>query len=408
MSTNSLFINLRSLYKTMNAVYIPYLKDKARYFICYGGAGSGKSHFIAQKWLFRIVLGYMTGKKHKVLALRKTQPAVRRSVFALFQTYITRWRLNSLCKVNKQEMTITFSNGSEILCMGLDDPEKIKSIEGVTGIWVEEATEFTEEDITQLDLRLRGKTDSYKQIILSFNPISIESWIKARFFDAIVQNCTILKTTYRDNRFLDDEYISVLENIPDEMLKQIYKEGEWGILKGLIYTNWEVVKEFPDFVKQTRYGLDFGYNHPSALIKCGIYDRDYLFIDEIVYQRELTNPQLIETIKNEIGVPSEDVVCDCAEPDRIQEFFNAGFNAYGCKKGKDSVRFGISKVKSFKKIYITERSVNVIKEIKQYKWKEDKNGKALDEPVDFMDDAMAAIRYAVGDAEQPDLKITLV
>lgn len=408
MSTNNIDIDCDELPEVMNTVYVPYLKNKDRYFVCYGGAGSGKSHFIAQKWLFRIMLGMATGKRHKILALRKTQPAVRRSVFALFITYIRLWNLNSLCQINKQEMTITFTNGSEILCMGLDDPEKIKSIEGVTGVWIEEATEFTQEDFIQLNLRLRGETPFYKQIVISFNPISVTSWLKAYFFDPLnpVEKCTILKTTYKDNRFLDAEYIEVLEGLAakDTTLHAIYALGEWGTLKGLIYTNWEITDDFPEFVRNYKYGVDFGFNHPSAILKIGEYE-DYLFIDEILYERGLTNSELVEHAEKLIPDKTTEMLCDCAEPDRIKEFFLAGFNAQPCRKGKNSVKDGIDKVKSYKKLYITRRSVNTIKEIQTYKWKQDKDGNPLDAPVDFMDDAMAALRYGAGNADGGGIKI---
>ena len=167
-----------TLHNVMNEVYYPLLENHERYLVSYRGAGAGKSHFAAQKTLIRIIVGMKQGIRHRFLALRKTQPAVRKSVFTLFIHYINEWGLNELVRINKSAMTIQFLNGSEIICGGLDDPEKLKSIEGVTSVWLEEATEFSWEDFNQINLRLRGKTKSYKQIMLTFNPVSKFSCIK--------------------------------------------------------------------------------------------------------------------------------------------------------------------------------------------------------------------------------------
>lgn len=133
--------------------------------------------------------------------------------------------------INKSEMRFTHRpTGNEILMLGLDDVEKLKSIEGITGLWVEEATELSESDFDQLDLRLRGETINYKQIILSFNPIDESHWLKKRFFDSQLSNCTTIRTTFKDNLFIDDEYRRVLEQKASVSpnLYRIYYLGEWG------------------------------------------------------------------------------------------------------------------------------------------------------------------------------------
>lgn len=397
-------IDLSALRERINSKYYPLLKCKDRFLVLYGSAGSGKSHFIAQKWLVRILVGMKTGKKHRFLALRKTQPAVKKSVFALIKKYIYAWGIDHLVKINSHEMTFTFVGGSEIICGGLDDPEKIKSIEGITGIWLEEATEFTVDDFRQLNLRVRGFTESYKQIILSFNPISKTSWVHKEFFKSPKDNATVVHSTYKDNRFLDDEYIKVLEDLEEEdpAYHRVYALGEWGELKGLIYGNWDVIDKFPDNVDEEIYSLDFGFNNPSCLLKIGIKDSKHVYIQELIYESKLTNGQLIE--KTEDLVEEEKVdkehlfKADSAEPDRIQEFSNAGFFITPCRKGKNSVKDGIDVVKR-KKLHITKDSVNVIDEIQAYKWKEDKEGNTLDEPVKFKDHGMDAIRYGIGDME---------
>ena len=170
MSASGITVDLRDIRRIVNDVYYSLLSNYDRYLVLYGSAGSGKSHFAAQKILFRILLGMERGVTHTFLVLRKTAPAARKSLIALFRHYISEWGLGRLVRYNKGDMVFEFVNGARILAGGLDDPEKIKSIEGLTGAWLEEATEFDEQDFMQVDLRLRGRVATYKQIMLTFNP----------------------------------------------------------------------------------------------------------------------------------------------------------------------------------------------------------------------------------------------
>ena len=188
-------------------------------------------------------------------------------------------------------MEITCLNGNSMIFMGLDDVEKLKSIVGITGVWIEEASELTREDFMQLDLRLRGRTAQYKQIILTFNPISVLNWLKKHFFDVPKEITTVLRTTYKDNRFIDPEYAQVIEDLKDQdyVYYQVYALGEWGILGNLIFTNY-VVEPIPtdDAAYKTVYsGLDFGFNNPSVFLKVGERDRE-LYVYSELYERKLT------------------------------------------------------------------------------------------------------------------------
>lgn len=383
-------IDLSALPELTNDIYYPLYKDKSRYLVLYGGAGSGKSVFAAQKILVRI----LTEQPHRFLVVRKVARTLRFSVFSLFQDIIAQWNLTPLFKVNKSDMTITCMNGNQILFAGLDDVEKLKSIANITGIWVEEASELEQKDFQQLDLRLRGPTKHYKQIILTFNPISALHWLKKVFFDFKKDNATIVKSTYKDNKFIDPEYVKVLEDLKnqDETYYKIYALGEWGVLGNLVFANY-VIEDIPlndESYNAIYYGLDFGYNDPSALIKIGWKDSEIYVLDEI-YERHLTNTELIKLCENRVD-KKHLIIADSAEPDRIKEFKKAGFRIQGCTKGKDSVKFGIDWLKR-RKIHIHPSCVNTIKEIQTYKYKEDKDGNVLDEPVDFNDHAMAALRY---------------
>lgn len=211
----------------INKDYLPALKSRNRYLIMMGGAGSGKSISAAQKILLRC----KHERGHRFLVIRKVATTLKPSVWQTFKDLIFKNNLEKEFVYFIADRKIKhLPSGNEILFMGLDDPEKIKSIAGITGVWIEEATELSSLDFNQLDLRLRGETVNYKQIMLTFNPIDEFHWLKNDFFDNTVNDCFILKTTYVNNKFLDDEYIRLLTERmrSNENLYRIYVQGEWG------------------------------------------------------------------------------------------------------------------------------------------------------------------------------------
>lgn len=210
-----------------NDTFLPLLFDKNRYLVLMGGGGSGKSIFAGTKILERVT----SEPGHRWLVCRKVARTMRESVFRQLSSQANQYYKHMQPRLNKSDMRIDFSNGSEILFAGLDDVEKLKSIFGITGIWIEEASEVTEADFNQLDIRLRGQTKHYKQIIITFNPISITHWLKKRFFDKTLPDVTAHHSTYKDNRFLDEEAIKVLENYKytDEYYYMVYCLGQWGV-----------------------------------------------------------------------------------------------------------------------------------------------------------------------------------
>jgi phage terminase large subunit len=226
-------VDLTALPQLTNDVYYPLYTNKDRYLVLYGGASSGKSVFTAQKILLRM----LTEKPHKFLVVRKVAKTLRQSTFALFRDVITSWGLEQLFTINKTDMEIRCVNGNQIIHAGLDDVEKLKSIVNVTGIWIEEASEITPEDFRQLDIRMRGHTAHYKQIILTFNPVSITHWLKTEFFDAKKDGVTALRTVYKDNKFLDAESIRVLEGFAetDPYYYAVYCLGEWGVIGKTVF-----------------------------------------------------------------------------------------------------------------------------------------------------------------------------
>ncbi len=211
----------------VNPAYWQALDAEQRYLVLVGGAGSGKSYFAADKVLLRTV----SEVGHRFLVVRKVARTLRNSVYQLLRDEIARLGLSSEFVIHKSEMRFTFKpNGNEILLAGIDDPEKIKSIQGITGLWVEEASELTREDLTQLDLRLRGELPHYKQVVMSLNPIDERHHIKTAYCDEPHADTAVVKTTYRDNVFIDAEYVATLEGRmkANDNLYRIYVLGEWG------------------------------------------------------------------------------------------------------------------------------------------------------------------------------------
>ena len=398
MSLLSQPVNIRT---PINDAYLPYLENDARYEIFYGGAGSGKSHFVAQKK----VMQHIRDTGRKTLIVRKVGNTLRNSCFALIKSVIHDMGVSGHFTIPKGKtiLDITANNGNEFIFTGLDDVEKLKSITGVTDIWVEEASEIAEDDFKQLDLRLRGDTDHTKQITLTYNPISALSWLKAHFHDYHRGNCTILKTTYKDNLFIDDEYIQMLEEMRDRdyVYYQIYALGEWGVLGNLVFTNY-IVEDIPKDIGMYRsiyQGLDFGFNDPSAFVKVGVKDDELYILDEF-YQSGLTNNELIQLLAPVVDNKYQ-IIADSSEPSRIKEFNQNGWRVKSAEKGAGSIKAGLDWAKR-KKIYIHPGCVNFIKEIQGYKYKEDKDGNVYDEPVDMNNHLMDALRYAIEPLSKQD------
>lgn len=356
-------------------------------YVVYGGAGSGKSYTVSQ---FLIVNKLLRYKNKRLLVTRKYNPSLKQTAYSLVLEWLSKFGVKY--EEKKSEQLITLANGSEILFRGMDDSEKIKSSE-FNYIWMEEATEFSMDDFLQLRLRLRrANAGQRNQMFLTFNPVS--SWTTDYFLKHKQEDTGILHTTYKDNiRFLDDDYVKTLEGLANQDLSfyQIYTLGEVAELKNKVYNNYVIVKDVPAKFDEIVYGLDFGYNNPTACLKVGIKDDDIYILDEL-YETHLTNEDLIEKLKDFIDNRYDEIYSD-TEPDRIKEIERAGFNIRAAKKAKQNVANGIDLIKR-KKIYIHEDCINTIDEIKNYKYKEDSKGNILDEPVKFKDHAMDAMRYA--------------
>jgi len=390
-------IDFSDLHEIVNPIFYPLFWIKKRFLVLCGGKGSGKSSFAAQKVIKRIISE--TG--HKIICFRKVARTIRHSVFAELLDCINRdyENLSGSFKVNRTDMTLTFTpNGNSILCFGMDNREKIKSLKGMTSSWVEEPTELTKEELIEINLQLRGYSKNYKQIILSFNPISIYHWLKEMFFDKADENIQIHHSTYKDNRWIDREYERELENLKDidEQLYKIYGLGIWGQLKNIIYSNY-VIEGF-NYNEQRfdteAYGLDFGYSRPASLLHGGFKDND-VYLTELIYQSHLTDDDLIELLKNEIPFSKRKlfIYADPSRPETIEDIYRAGFNI--CGADSRDVWEGILSVKE-RNIHIEKNSINIQKEKQSYKWRENKRtGEVMEEPVKIFDHAMDAERYLI-------------
>jgi phage terminase large subunit len=388
-------VDLTSLKEITNQIYYPLFKNDDRYLVLFGGAGSGKSWYVCEKNIIRT----LEEENSRILVIRKVARTLRRSVFQLFQDYFLRWGVSKLFDSLTSTMDIKCTNGNMIYFAGIDDPEKMKSIEGITSVWIEEASELLLKDFEEVDRRLRGKTKGYKQIILTYNPISIFNWTNERFFTGQIkhdgrywhkENTTILQTTYKDNKFIDQEYIDVLESYTGNA-RMVYTLGEYGKLENSVYSNWDIIDVFPDTDKEL-YGLDFGYENPQALVKVYLREKN-LFVQEMMYERKQTNPILLEELEK-MGLRNKLIIADNEMPSTIQEIKNNKFNIIPCKKGEGSVEAGIKYIQGLR-IHITKDSPNLTKEIQSYQRKKDREGNAIEAVEKSNDHLLDAMRYVV-------------
>jgi phage terminase large subunit len=391
-------------------VYLPQLTNyEKRYNVFYGGAGSGKSHFVVQKMIYK----YLKYPNRKCLVIRKITNSLRDSIYALFKSVLGDWQLYDSCKIRDTLLTIELPNGSQFLFKGIDDPEKIKSIANIDDIIVEECTEVEVADFDQLDLRLRS-ANPYLQIHCMFNPVSKSNWVYQRWFkDGYNKESTIvLHTTYIDNKFLPQSYVDTLNEMAknNPTYHKIYALGEFATLDKLVYNNWEEkLFEYKEIIQENKnvraiFGLDFGYtNDPTAFVALLIDDIDKeIWIFDEFQEKGLTNEAIAKKV-TEFGYRKEVITCDSAEPKSIDELKANGLSRVRpAIKGRDSILNGIQLIQQYK-IYIHPYCSNLIEEFKNYTWKKDKaTGEYINTPIDQYNHGLDALRYAIS----TDIKCT--
>ena len=376
-------------------VYADIADYSKRVEVAYGGAGSGKSYGATQK-IFLKALKH----KRKVLVIRKIQRTIKDSIWALIISHLHASGFYNACRLNKSDYEIELPNGSVFLFKGLDDPEKIKSIDGITDIVIEEATELTEDDFTQLNLRLRADAP-WLQIYLMFNPISKKNWVYDYFFvRPLPDNVKVIKTTYQDNKFLSDEYRQELERLKDRnpAYYRIYALGEFATLDKLVFPVYttKIVSETDVQGLKRWIGLDFGYiNDPSAIVWGHIDTANKrIYVTGEYVKRGMKNNEIAD-VMSDLGLCKDKSYGDSAERKSIDEIRDKGVNIEPAEKGKDSVIHGIQWIQQYELI-VDERCFKVIEELENYTWKKDKKtGEYVNEPVDTFNHTIDAIRYGL-------------
>lgn len=390
--------------KVFNKQIYDSLKDYSKFIeVWYGGASSGKSHGVVQKVVLKSLLNWRYPRK--VLWLRKVDRTLKDSIFADALDCLSRWQLLALCKVNNSDRTITLPNKAVFLFKGMDDPEKIKSIKGLSDVVMEEASEFTLDDFTQLTLRLREPKHKNRQLFVMFNPVSKVNWTYKQWFDPQAEIDTnrvaVHHSTYKDNRFLDEENIRTIENLKktNPAYYKIYTLGEFATLDKLVFPVFEKQRiHAADLVDIPSYfGLDFGFvNDPSAFVHVKVDQKNkILYALEEYTKKGMLNNEISKVI-TDMGYSKEVITADAAEQKSIAELKRDGIaRVRPAKKGPDSVIQGISFLQQYQ-LVIDDRCVKLIEELENYTYQKDrKTNEYINKPVDSYNHCIDAIRYAV-------------
>lgn len=400
---NQVIVHLPSI---VGKHYGEFWRFKGRYKAVKGSRASKKSSTQSLKVITEII----ENPNINWLVVRKVERTLRDSCYAQLKWAIHRLKVDNFFKCSTSPLEITYKpTGQKILFRGLDDPLKVTSITVEVGslcrLWIEEAYEITSEDaFDRLDESIRGQLPKgmYHQVVLTFNPWSDRHWLKKRFFDEPSKNVLAMTTNYMCNEFLSEADLVLFEEMKKNPRR--YRTaglGEWGIVEGLVYENWEerVFDVHEISIKpsvRSAFGMDFGYvNDPSTLF-CGLVDtvaREIYVFDEM-YEKGMSNEDIKERV-SEMGYSKERIKADSAEPKSIAYLRKAGLTRIrAAKKGPDSIRAGISIIQDYK-IIIHPRCVNFITEISNYTWDKDKFDNAINKPIDDFNHLMDAMRYAM-------------
>ena len=387
--------------------YKDFWNFKGRYRVCKGSRASKKSKTTALFFIYSM----MKYPGANLLVIRKVYRTLKDSCFTDLKWAINTLQVNDYWSVKESPLEIIYiPTGQKILFRGLDDPLKVTSITVETGnlcwAWLEEAYEINkEQDFNMLDESIRGKIEGplYKQITLTLNPWNERHWIKKRFFDVKDENVMAKTTNYMCNEWLDESDKKLFEDMKKNNPRryQVAGLGEWGIVEGLVYENWEE-KEFDvnEISKRkgvkSAFGLDFGYtNDPSAFF-CGLIDvaNKKIYVFDEIYRNAMKNREIAEEIIRK-GYGKEKIVADSQEPKSIDELYDLGLKGIRkSRKGKDSINNGVQYIQDYK-IIIHPRCVNFITEISNYMWDKDKFDNPVNKPVDDFNHLMDAMRYAL-------------
>lgn len=363
-----------------------------------GSAGSGKSYTIAQRIVIRCC-----NEPMRVLVCRRYGTTLRNSCFSLFKEIIAKWKIGKWVIPRESDMTINFPNGSQIIMCGLDDEQKLLSINNISTVWIEEAFEVEKDKIEQLNLRMRGEAAN-QQLFLSWNPISKNHWLYDYTVENPPENSIFIHSTYRDNPFLNDEYVAALDEmaIRNPQKYRIYGLGEWGVpIEGLVIKNWRKEEfdpmELASRGLEHRVGMDIGWIDKSAIINT-LYDKENrtIYVFEEFYKSGCQLTELVDAIGS-MRIGKNKLYVDSAEPRSIQYFKKEGINAYPCNKGKDSVKAGLMFLQDHL-IIVHPSCQNFITELENFSYiKSKQTGEYTEDTTHEYSHAIDACRYAYSD-----------
>ena len=363
-----------------------------------GGAASSKSYSITQKLIIRACREKIT-----IAVCRRYGTTLRNSCFSLFKEILAKWKLTPYVKIKETDMSIEFPNGSKIIHLGLDDEQKLLSLNNVGCFWIEEAFEVQKDIVEQINLRMRAKNEN-QQIIMSWNPINRNSWI----YDFVEVNppkdSIKLHFTFKDNPFISQEYIDAMEEmrVRNPAKARIYYYGEYGVNpEGLVFQNWRVEEFNPMELAaaglEHRAGIDLGWIDKTAIID-SLYDREnrIIYVFNEFYKSGCQLSEIADAI-GEMNLKKTKIYVDSSEPRSIQFLKNEGINAVGCTKGKDSVKAGLMFLQD-NLIIVHPSCRNFITELENFSYiKNKQTGEYTEDTTHEWSHAIDACRYAYSD-----------
>lgn len=393
--------------KLVGKGYKDYWRFKGRYRVCKGSRASKKSKTTALYYITKL----MQHPQANLLVVRKVFGTLRDSCYKELKWAIHQLGVDNYWDSTTNPLEITYiPTGQKIYFRGFDDPLKITSITVDVGVlcwcWIEEAYEITDENsFNMLDESIRGKVPDglFKQITMTFNPWNEHHWIKKRFFDAKDKDILSKTTNYLCNEFLDDADKKVFETMKKNNPRR-YKVaglGDWGIVDGLVYENWEERVFNIDAIIEHRniksaFGMDFGYTNDPSTLFCGLVDEasKEIYVFDEIYKQGMSNEKLYREVNGK-GYSKEHITADSASPKDIDHLRDLGLrNIKGSRKGKDSVNNGIQYIQDYR-IIIHPKCVNFLTETSNYTWDKDKFGNKINKPIDDFNHLMDAMRYAL-------------
>jgi len=365
-------------------VFSKLLKANTRLIISQGGTSSSKTYSTLQ---LLFLIAFKKQGTH-ISIVSETLPHLKRGAMRDFFKILKNDNLYHE-KYHNKTQNIYNVGDSIIEFFPADSSEKVRGARR-DYLFINECDNINFETFNQLEVRTKY------QIYLDYNP-SREFWVHENLLKPEI-DYTFIKSTYKDNPYLDANIIKSIESrrYTDLNWWRVFGEGELGFSESLIFTHWRQTKNIPE--GNVAYGLDFGYNHPTALVKVTEHDGKF-YAEQLIYESHLTNQQLIERLKQLNINRSAEIFADYSRPESIREIYLAGFNI---KDANKDVKKGIDSVKS-KELYIHEGSIDLIKELRSYSWKKDRNEKLLEEPVKTLDDGCDALRYCIHTWKEPQI-----